>query len=128
MPFRYATHNHYLGLWFNLGLVGLLCGILLFVQLGRTARAAVDVTAGEYQSALMAFLIGLVALSTAVFFVDLYAPWPWFWAYAGLMTRIAVNARNAATVAAAQPQATAPAPPEIEARRADLYGWTARPQ
>ena len=38
MPFRFSPHNHYLALWFNLGLVGLV-DRLLFVVLRDRPRA-----------------------------------------------------------------------------------------
>src|SRR5882672_728352 len=41
MPFQYSPHNHYLGLWFNLGLPGLILGsYLLFSVIGRARRAS----------------------------------------------------------------------------------------
>ncbi len=43
MPFQFSPHNHYLALWFNLGLVGLLCGTyLLFSAIGRARRASLQ--------------------------------------------------------------------------------------
>ena len=93
MPFRLATHNHYLSLWFNVGLIGLICGVLLLILCIREAATAARVATDE-RPILIAFAVGAVALAVAVFFVDLYAPWLWFWAYAGLAMRIAVNVRR----------------------------------
>lgn len=95
MPFRLSPHNHYLSLWFNVGLVGLIGGTALLVLVVRRAMAALSVVRQQYRPALIAFSIGTVAISVATFFVDLYTPWLWFWAYAGLVMRIAVNAQAA---------------------------------
>lgn len=119
MPFRYSPHNHYVGLWFNLGLPGLICGTLLLVYAVRNALAAVTLSA-TYRPILIAFVLGTLAFAVATFFVDLYVPWLWFWAYAGLVLRIAVNVHNA--------HANGPAPlinQTQPATRADPYGWTA---
>ena len=118
MPFRLAPHNHYLSLWFNVGLVGLICGVALLVIVIRRAIAALPVVAVQYQPALIAFSIGTVAISVATFFVDLYTPWLWFWAYAGLVMRIAINAR-VPPVRSAVAERQEPEP----ATRHDPFGW-----
>jgi len=115
-PFRYAPHNHYLGLWFNLGLVGLAAGsFVLFYAIVRARRAS-DVAPPPLRGQLIGFVIGATALCVAIFFVDLHKPWPYFWAYVGVALRLA----------ACIPQA-AHAP--VEARVApagDAHGWVAR--
>lgn len=91
MPFRYAPHNHYLGLWFNLGLPGVLAGgLLLFVAI-RMAAVAAERAPDDLRPQLVAFVFGGLALAVAVFFVDLYRPWWYFWAYTGLVMRMAVS-------------------------------------
>lgn len=117
MPFRYSPHNHYVSLWFNLGLVGLACGVALLVQVVRQARAAFDRATPEFQPLLGAFVVGALAISIAAFFVDLYTPWLWFWAYTGLIMRIAVNAQRAEHVKATPAQ-----------REEESFGWAARSQ
>lgn len=123
MPFRYSPHNHYISLWFNLGLVGLVCGTMLLVYVVREARQAVDRTpVREQQLVLAGFVFGALGIAIATFFVDLYTPWLWFWAYAGLVMRIAVNTRIESRI---ESQAevhgeTAMGP------RADAFGWVAR--
>jgi O-Antigen ligase len=121
MPFRFAPHNHYLALWFDLGLVGLICGATLLVLVIRTAVRSVAIAPQAYGPILIAFAIGAVALCVATFFVDLYTPWLWFWAFAGLTMRIAVNARNAHQQridAATQPRA---------AGTKNAFGWIGAP-
>jgi O-antigen ligase len=115
MPFNYSPHNHYLGLWFNLGLVGLICGAyLLFSAIGRAKRAS-ETALPPYRGQLIAFVIGGVGVAAAVFFVDLHKPWFYFWMYAGLAVRLAICVRE-------QPEPSVQRVPEPEPRR-DLYGW-----
>ena len=41
---------------------------------------------------LIGFGIGTIAVATAVFFVNLYSPWLYYWSYAGIVMRLAANA------------------------------------
>jgi O-antigen ligase len=124
MPFRLSPHNYYISLWFNLGIVGLVCGAMLLVLVIRQAIVAVRFAGTEDKPVLISFAIGAVAIAVATFFVDLYTPWLWFWAYAGLAMRIAVNA----TTQASKQPAESTQPQEPVPRR-DPFGWigTVRP-
>jgi len=117
-PFQYSPHNHYLALWFNLGLVGLFCGsYLLFSGIGRARRASLRAPSAA-RGQLIAFVLGTVGVCTAVFFVDLHKPWFYFWMYAGVAMRLVLCAEQAPVVE------TAPVPklrrPVV---RRDPYGW-----
>ena len=95
MPFQYSPHNHYLALWFNLGLVGLFSGsYLLFSAIGRARRASLR-AAAPMRGQLVAFVLGTVGVCTAVFFVDLHKPWFYFWMYAGVAMRMALCVEQA---------------------------------
>jgi O-antigen ligase len=119
LPTRLSPHNHYLSLWFNVGLVGLICGTLVLVLVVRQAMAALPYSPPQYRPVLISFAIGTVAISVATFFVDLIAPWLWFWAYAGLVMRIAVNLHSQI-----EPKRTAGPPSEREPiQRKDTFGW-----
>lgn len=119
MPFRYSPHNQYLNFWFNLGLVGLGCVVLLFVLPIRTAREAIERGMRATSFLMMGFIVATIALATAIFFVDLYTPWVYYWAYAGLAMRLAANALQRA------PQQAAPPEPESPPTTAvDPYGWS----
>jgi len=122
MPFQFATHNHYLNLWFNLGLIGLLCGsYLLFSAIGRARRASLQ-AAPPYRGQLIAFVLGVVGVATAVFFVDLHDPWYYFWMYAGVAMRLVLLVqRQPAQVPVPRP---ADAPVRRPTPRRDPYGWT----
>jgi O-antigen ligase len=118
MPFQFSPHNHYLALWFNLGLVGLFFGsYLLFSAIGRARRASLH-AAPPLRGQLVAFVVGAIGVATAVFFVDLYKPWFYFWMYAGLVMRMVLCVKETpAAAAAAAPRARRPA------LRRDPYGW-----
>lgn len=118
MPFRLAPHNHYVALWFELGLVGLVCGTALLVLAARAALNAVPLVSNQYRGVMMSFAIGTLAIAIATFFVDLYTPWLWFWAYAGLVMRIAVNARS--NVRAQVSDSETVGRPAV---KADMFGW-----
>lgn len=128
MPFRFAPHNHYLALWFNLGLVGLICGgYLLFSAIGRARRASLEARP-PLRGQLIAFVIGGTAVAGAVFFVDLHTPWMYFWMYTGVVMRLVTCVEKAPA------PAIAPEPVTREGRRRsralkpalarDAYGWS----
>jgi O-antigen ligase len=118
MPFNYSPHNHYLGLWFGLGLVGVFCGVyLLFTAIARAKRAS-ERARPPQRGQLVAFVIGGVALTTAIFFVDLHNPWHYFWMYAGLVMRMALSVNEQAATA---PERAAQSPRAVTRR--DPFGW-----
>lgn len=117
MPFRFSPHNHYLNWWFNLGLVGLLSSIALFALPIRTARHALVRAVGPVRWALMGFIVASLALAFATFFVDLFMPWLYYWAYAGIVMRLAVEAQWLP-----EPVRAAPLPARPQS---DPHGWTA---
>jgi O-antigen ligase len=118
MPFRYSPHNYYLAQWFNLGLPGLICSVLLLVIPVRTALNSFAVAPNRLRIPLAGFVVSTVAYAAATFFVDLYVPWIYFWAYAGVSMRLAMLARETALepVTVNRP---VPAP-----QRGDPYGWS----
>jgi O-antigen ligase len=121
------AHNTFLGLWFNLGIIGL--GCLLFI-LGRTiwlARDACSTANPADRALLIGAALGLMGASIASFFVDIYAPWQFLWMLTGLTARLAVNVRAerpaVVPLSVARP-AHAGAAAEVVA---DPWGWRARP-
>jgi O-antigen ligase len=120
-PFRWATHNHYLQLFFNLGLIGLICSVLLFVVPIRSANAAANSAGPDVRPVLISFGIGTIAVATAVFFVNLYSPWLYYWSYAGIVMRLAANVLEPQAYAATAVAAPAP---RRAGRARDAHGWT----
>lgn len=120
MPFNYSPHNHYLALWFNLGLVGLATGCyLLFSPITRALRASM-LAEQPARGQLMAFVFGGLAISCAVFFVDLHTPWIYFWMYTGVVMRVVLCVQESPAVA--------PEPERSQRGRpiqTDPYGWAA---
>jgi hypothetical protein len=118
MPFKYSPHNFYLNSWFNLGLVGLGTAIYLFAAPVRVARRALEYVSPRGRTVLIGFSIAAIAFATASFFVDVIVPWLYFFAYAGLAMRIAVNATESA-----HSRVHVPAVARSGAVRADRFGW-----
>jgi O-antigen ligase len=117
MPFQFSPHNHYLGLWFNLGLVGLFFGsYLLFSAIGRARRASL-LAMPPMRGQLIAFVLGAVGVATAVFFVDLHKPWLHFWMYGGVVMRMVLCVEKAPIAEPATPRLKRPTV------RRDPYGW-----
>src|SRR5262249_35944898 len=57
-----------------------------------TAYRAAGIASDETARYLVAFIYGIIALSVAIVFTQLYHPWIYIWAYIGLTMRIAVTA------------------------------------
>jgi O-antigen ligase len=119
MGFFYNVHNHYLALWFELGIIGLASYLLVIGQLLITARRAAEHASDETARYLIAFIYGIVGLSGAVFFSQLFKPWLYIWIYSGLMMRTAVIALHAAQSTAPNERRAAPqigSPAEVAPR------------
>lgn len=130
MPFYFSPHNHYLSLWFNLGLPGLILGVLLLVFVVRAASHAIDRAPDTFRPHLMALVFSVFMLAVAIFFVDMYRPWYYFWAYAGLGMRIAgdyLHAPLQARAPAPVPRKRRSQPQTKPGRKPDRFGWTVRP-
>ena len=90
--FRYATHNTYLEYLFNMGIIGLGLFFILVGNVIRTTKKGIQNSDVLIQAQLIAFLFGFLSLLIHLFFVDLYKPWFFIWAYIGLMMRLAIGA------------------------------------
>ncbi len=117
MPFRYSPHNYYLAQWFNLGLPGLICSVLLLAIPVRTAMRSFAVAPNRLRIPLAGFVVSTIAYAVSTFFVDLYVPWIYFWAYTGVTMRLAMIGREAAPEPVPLKQAA------LVPRRGDAYGW-----
>jgi hypothetical protein len=88
--FFYVPHNHYLLIYFELGLIGLGALLLLLARTLTTVRSAVDWADRNTRNYLIAFVFGFSACLIALFFALLYKPWIYIWAYVGVTLRIAL--------------------------------------
>lgn len=122
--FIYESHNTYLWIWFELGLVGLLCFVAVLV--GSTVRAAqaAQSTDGRPRAYLVAYVIGASALMVAILFCNLYKPWLYFWPLAAICMRIAVLPKLDA--AGRQVERIPRAPPKWATRTPASPGYSAR--
>jgi O-antigen ligase len=120
MGFKWSPHNYYINIWFNLGLPGLICAVTLLALPIRAAVSAITAVAATTRPVIIGYVIAALAFAISTFFVDLYSPWLDFWAYSGIVLRIAVNAREAVQ---AQP-APVGVPVSSGARRPDNFGWS----
>lgn len=123
MPFHFATHNHYLNVWFELGIPGLAAFVFIMAYVIVTARKALDAPAPQLRPCLLGFLFGMFPLVIAIFFGNLVNPWPYVWLYIGIAMRAAVLALDstphAATVRRGEsPRASGP----VAARRPEILG------
>jgi len=109
MGFFFATHNHYLLLWFELGIIGLVCYLMVIRQLVITAHRAAGTAADETARDLIAFIYGIIAISGAIFFTLIFKPWLYVWIYCGLTMRMAMIAMQTAQLRARDEQRGAPA-------------------
>lgn len=97
MGFRLVPHNHYIFLWFELGLIGLSCYLLIVRGLASYAMQALRSADSTERNTLVAFMYALCILSIAIVFEQLYQPWLYIWPYAGLCLRMAfIVKRNSA--------------------------------
>lgn len=92
MGFYFAPHNHYLWLYFELGLVGLLSYLLLVRQILAVARSALENDSAVAKPYFMAFIFGFSGLLVAIFFAQIFRPWVYIWAYVGVTMRMAMCA------------------------------------
>jgi O-antigen ligase len=94
MPLHFAPHNHYLGVYFELGLIGLAAFVLIQRYTILTALRAVASAEGVMAHHLLAFVFGMLCLSVTIFFADLFKPWPYIWMYVGMVMRAVVDLRE----------------------------------
>jgi O-antigen ligase len=103
MPVHLATHNHYLSVWFELGIPGLATFVFILVYVIVVARRALDLADEVLQPHLIALICGLLSLSIALMFGNMVNPWPYLWIYIGIGMRLAMLAKEAASEREAAP-------------------------
>lgn len=130
MGFEFAPHNTYLGLWFNLGLPGVIAFLLIIAQALFAGRAAAEVAPPDVRPHMVAFVIGFTAVCIAMFFVELHVPQLYVWAYVGLAMRAAASVRATASSKSATPERLSPASAvqgwKKAAKPGGSAGWVSR--
>ncbi len=114
MGFYLVAHNHYLSLWFELGLVGTVAFVVIFHQLVTTLLTTAAIAAAPDRQLIVAFVFSFLNLIVGIFFVLLYKPWAYLWAYIGLAMSYTINVR-AASRTNATPQPAGNASPTVGA-------------
>jgi O-antigen ligase len=83
-----------LKIFFELGVIGLLLILLAFANVLRISREALRVALrkdeSETAAILFALIFGLIGIMVAIFFVDIYSPWLFVWAFIGTAMRLTV--------------------------------------
>ena len=87
--FSYATHNTYLNIGYNLGMIGVVLFLLTVRNVLSAIRAPLDRARSEIRPLLIAFLFGFLALLVAIFFGELHSAWLFTWAFVGIALRLA---------------------------------------
>jgi O-antigen ligase len=98
MGFPLIPHNHYISLWFELGLLGLGCFILIIRSITRSILAAIADADRQTRAQLIAAVFGITILLVSIFFEQLGKPWLYIWPYLGVSLRAAVESRATAQV------------------------------
>ncbi|MGH9893274.1 MAG: O-antigen ligase family protein [bacterium] len=102
-----SAHNTYLDLFVDLGIIGFMIFVSLLWGVIRVARRAIDRATGDLQAELGAFLVGFLSLCFAIFFVNLFSPWLYIWAFGGVMMRTALEAGRPGAEGRLEPGAAA---------------------
>jgi O-antigen ligase len=96
--FFLGAHNHYLSLWFELGLIGVVIFLLIFHQLVTTALTTAAIADAPDRDLIIAFVFSFLILLVGIFFVIFYKPWTYLWPLIGLAMRYTVNVRSASRI------------------------------
>lgn len=99
----HGPHNTYLRYLVDLGGIGLTLFLLQLGYVGYIAMQAIERSHGATQLELGAFLVGFLSMLAAIFFVELFLPWYYVWAFIGLMMRVALEVLRQAVPASVQP-------------------------
>jgi len=90
--FYKSAHNTYLYYLYNLGSIGLILFLAVFIRILVTARSAIAYASAECKRHLFALVFGLIAFLVAIFFSIYNLSGYLLWAYLGVGMRIAMHA------------------------------------
>lgn len=89
--FRMAPHNSYLKIFFELGAIGLSLILIVLINVFSAVRRGLRDLKDDESVFLFAFVFGLLGFLVSIFFVDIYSPWIFAWAFVGVVLRLAVE-------------------------------------
>lgn len=89
-PSGFATHNVYLYILYNLGMIGVALFLVTAGNVLRTARRALEQASASARPWLVAFVFGFLALLVTIFFGNFGVPWLYVWGFVGISLRLAV--------------------------------------
>ncbi len=107
--FLLGTHNYYLELWFDLGLVGVaMFGLIMWRAVAHALRA-MELANEEERRLLVAFVVGLLAFVVGNFFGVFFEPIPYLFMYTGAMLHmaLAIQSRRSSRSPVADPKLAA---------------------
>ena len=81
---RHSSHNSYLEILVGVGLVGLSLYLSILVGYIRRVVRSLKKQSKDERVKLCGFLAGFSGLMVAIFFVNLYKPWLFIWAFLGV--------------------------------------------
>ena len=87
--FYYATHNAFLKIFFELGMVGLILFFALMIKPIQIVASQVNRASNSDRGLLVAFSVGQLSLTIYFLFSNLTSVLLYMWAYAGLMLKLA---------------------------------------
>jgi O-antigen ligase len=116
MGYFLPPHSHYILLWFELGLVGLACYLMIIWTLLQAALSGMRTATPDTQGYIIALVFGLMILSVAIMFEQFYKPWYYVWPYVGISLRMAVLARQQNKVPELVPAHSARIPKKLPVR------------
>lgn len=95
MGFKLIPHNHYIAMWFELGLIGVLCFVIIIQQCVSKLMAVLPTATPEMRRYFVAGVFGVLTLATAVFFEQMFKPWFYLWPYIAVTMRGTMLVRKA---------------------------------
>ncbi|HBA67252.1 MAG TPA: hypothetical protein DCZ48_13945, partial [Methylococcaceae bacterium] len=72
------------------GIFGLFLNLLIIFYIFNIILKSINIADKQTRSLLGGFIFGYTGLLISIFFVNLFNPWFFIWAYIALMTRLAI--------------------------------------
>lgn len=83
-----VSHNTFLAVLFELGLLGLCAYLAIIRGIYKSVKTASIGSGDEERIVISSFLFGFLSLYISLFFVNLFNPWFFIWAYMGVVMKV----------------------------------------